>query len=93
METYTPTYKKIKEGYISYTNTDGRWEPEYYGGFELVNDRPVQVKFTKKEIKDRIKKLKAMGCDVTFAEISTYNVEDSKDAELIDPVKHDTICT
>lgn len=79
----------IKEGYISYKK-NGLDSFEFSGGFNLINDKPKQIKFTKSRLKNRIKELQK-DCVVYFAEIITYKVENNEYAELIDPIKTETI--
>jgi len=83
--------KRIKDGYISFINSEGTEESEWFGGFELVNKKPKQIKVTKTELKIRMKQLEKQGCEIRLAEICTYECDNDEYAELIDPIKRDYI--
>lgn len=82
---------KIKDAYIGYTKPNGLQDFETFGGFQLMNEKPKQVEFTKAEVEIRIKELQSEDCIITTAEISTFEVENSIFAELIDPIKTETL--
>ena len=83
--------KRIKDGYIAFINKEGREESEWFGGFELVNGKPKQVRVNRQMLNLRIKQLINEGCKVTIAEISTYMVENSEYAETIDPIRTERV--
>lgn len=78
---------KIKDGYISFINEQGREESQWYGGLEIINNKPKQIKFTKTQMLKDIKNLSKRGCVVRLAEICVYDVENHEYAECVDPIK------
>jgi hypothetical protein len=82
---------KIKDGYISFTNSDGRQDSEWFGGFDLVNNKPKQKRFTKAGLIKRAKQLRSQGCKIGIIEVCTYQVEQDEHAELIDPINRQYI--
>ena len=78
---------KIRDGYISYKNAKGLHDFETLGGFELINGKPKQIPITKFSLRSRKRELVEQGCEVLNVQLRTYEVENNKYAELIDPVK------
>lgn len=81
----------IKDGYISYTSKDNIQGFEHFGGFELIDNKPKQVRFTKTELKKRAVKLIKLGYKIGIIEICTYDVDNDEYAELIDPIKRENL--